>query len=187
MKTEDPASDLGALANALAHQLATPVRVLAGNAEVLRERLDSPDPDARLALEGIERGTKRMQIVLDGLLRYARATDAPGAVESVDAGEEARIALAELSDAIIDTDAQVSVGELPTVLAESRALRTLFGCLLSNALSARGERPARVRIACTSEPGMWHFTTTDDGVGVAPEDRARIFEPFVSIQTASGD
>jgi signal transduction histidine kinase len=186
METAAPATELAALANTLAHHLATPVRVLTGNAERLRELLDSSDPDARLALEGIERGTERMRALLDGLLRYARAGDAAGELASIDAGEEARAALAELSDAITDADAEVSVGELPVVSAESRALRTVFACLLSNAINARGDRRMRVQIGCASEPGVWRFTTSDNGIGVAAGDRARIFEPFVSIRADHG-
>ena len=40
---------------------------------------------------------------------------------------------------------------------------------------------ARIALTCTPQPEAWLLTIEDDGVGVPAADRARVFEPFVSI------
>jgi signal transduction histidine kinase len=59
-------------------------------------------------------------------------------------------------------------------------LRLLVDNLLENA--ARHGRPdGRVRVAVDPEPVVV-LAVEDDGPGIAPEDRERIFEPFTRIE-----
>jgi signal transduction histidine kinase len=180
--SERARSELAVLANAMAHRLATPARIVSGNVRILSERLDSHDPEAGAALAAIDRGSGWIDAIVDGLTRYSRAADAPQERLLVDAAAEAQHAIDGLADEIAASGAVIAVADLPVVRAEPRALRTLFRCQFDNAIRAGGAHPPRIAVACFEEPSAWRMTVSDDGVGVAAADRERVFEPFVSIR-----
>jgi len=70
--------------------------------------------------------------------------------------------------------------DLPAVvLVDAKRLRQVLLNLLSNAakFTSCGRIELRVVPGSTS-PGAWRFEVTDTGSGIAPEDQARLFEPF---------
>jgi signal transduction histidine kinase len=78
----------------------------------------------------------------------------------------------------------VSVEPLPTVLADPDQLAQVFQNLIDNALKfvGAGTRP-RVRISAEPAATGWRFDVTDNGIGIGPEDRARIFAMFKRLHT----
>jgi signal transduction histidine kinase len=172
------ATDLAPLADALAHALMTPARIIAGNVEILRGRPIAKDAQGAGAVDGIAAGSQRLDALVDGLVRFARATRTAGEHEMVDVGAEVRAAIAGLRAQIDDARAEVVVGPLPVVPAEPRTLRIVFRCLLENAVRSRPAGAPRIEISAVQEPGAWRFEVSDDGVGVAEADRARVFDAF---------
>jgi hypothetical protein len=64
-----------------------------------------------------------------------------------------------------------------TVLTDSFRLQQILTNLLGNAI--RYTDVGFVEISCQSLPGdNWFFAVTDTGIGIAPEDQRRIFEPY---------
>src|SRR5712692_10625298 len=84
-----PPRELVEFAAAASHDLSTPLRIIAGFADMLAERLDATDPEALDAMSGIRRGVERMQALVEGLLGYARLGD-EAIAEPVDTGEVVR-------------------------------------------------------------------------------------------------
>jgi signal transduction histidine kinase len=85
--------------------------------------------------------------------------------------------------AIVEAEAEVDVGELPNVVGDPTQLWQVLQNLFSNALKFR--RPDVV--PCISVEGRvtaggWHLSVTDNGIGVPPGDRERIFGPFQRLQ-----
>jgi GAF domain-containing protein len=81
---------------------------------------------------------------------------------------------------------------LPPVLASAEALRLVLINLIENALDALGELPGAITlsgrvVADALQPGQeWvEVTVADDGPGVAPELRDRIFEPDFSTKRSA--
>ena len=171
------ASDLAPFADALAHELMTPARIIAGNVEILRGRAVTGDAQAA-AVAAIAAGSQRLEALLDGLVRFARAGHTPSERVEVDAGEEARAAVAGLRDEIAAARAEIVVGSLPVVLAEPRSLRIVLRCLLENALRSRPGGGPRIEISGATQPRAWRLTVSDDGSGVPEAERERVFEPF---------
>jgi len=170
---------LAEVADALAHRLATPARIVSGNARVLAAKVAADDRDVVDALAALERGSRWVDAIVDGLTRYARVGDPLADLQPVDAAQECRDAVELLAREVAASGAQVSIEALPALVAEPRALRTLFRCLLDNALKADA---TRVVVACTEEPSAWHLTVADDGVGVPLAERERVFEPFACLR-----
>ncbi|WP_457422992.1 ATP-binding protein [Roseateles sp. P5_E7] len=70
--------------------------------------------------------------------------------------------------------------ELPAVvLADAKRLRQVLLNLLSNAAKFTAEGRIELSVTpCPTSAGCWRFEVADTGSGIAPEDQARLFEPF---------
>jgi len=70
--------------------------------------------------------------------------------------------------------------DLPAVvLADAKRLRQVLLNLLSNAAKFTAEGRIALSVTpCPTAAGCWRFEVADTGSGIAPEDQARLFEPF---------
>lgn len=59
-------------------------------------------------------------------------------------------------------------------------LYSIFRNLADNAIAYAGQGK-HITLTAQEKDGTWHFTFTDDGVGVAPEHLARLFERFYRV------
>ena len=98
---------------------------------------------------------------------------------SVDSAAILERTLVHLHSEIVRAGATIQVGHLPMVYAEPSQLGRVFQNLISNACnSARPGRTARILVSADRLADAWQLSVTDDGAGVAAEDRERIFELF---------
>src|SRR2546422_437135 len=67
---------------------------------------------------------------------------------------------------------------LPTVRGDPSQLTQLFQNLIGNAVKFRGPDRAEVQISAVRRGGEWLFLVRDNGIGIAPEYRERIFVIF---------
>jgi signal transduction histidine kinase len=86
--------------------------------------------------------------------------------------------LSSLAAAVADARAQVSVGPLPAVLGDRVALAQLLQNLVANALKFRHGPGVRVWVQAAEDEGMWRFSVADDGIGIDPRHRERVFKMF---------
>lgn len=176
--------DLVEFAAVASHGLSTPIQLISGYAASLEESIEASDPGVATAMSGIRSGVQRMQTLVDGLLAYARVGQEGDAVRPVDTGEVVRDTLEGLAGQLEAAGGRTEVGELPVVLGYPGLLHQLFQNLVSNAIRFRGEPPLRIEIACREEPGVWHFTVADNGIGIEPREAVRIFDLFARSRRA---
>jgi light-regulated signal transduction histidine kinase (bacteriophytochrome) len=50
--------------------------------------------------------------------------------------------------------------------------------LIANAIKFHGDAPPVVSVSCDGQNGEWHFSVKDNGIGIAPQYRERVFELF---------
>ncbi|MBO0844349.1 MAG: DUF4118 domain-containing protein [Nocardioides sp.] len=161
-----------ALLAAVSHDLRTPLAGLRSAAETLRVHDQRLDPEERLELlDAMESSIGRLTSMVSDLLDMSRLQT--GAVrpiaDDVPLGEVVRHALAGL-----DRADEVSVGELPTAYVDPGLLERVVANLVANAL----RYAERVAVEGEVRGGRVRLRVVDHGPGVAPADRARIFEPF---------
>jgi signal transduction histidine kinase len=85
-------------------------------------------------------------------------------------------ALDSLEAAVQESQAQVVVGELPTVTGIAPHLELLFQNLIGNAIKYRSpDRPPRVEVGARRQEGGWLFWVKDNGEGVEPKYWLKIF------------
>ncbi|WP_081927477.1 hybrid sensor histidine kinase/response regulator [Halobellus rufus] len=150
-------------ASVVSHDLRNPLNVAEGRLELAQAECDSDQ------LEHVADAHDRMAELIDDLLTLARDRDTDLDVESV--------SLADFVDACwrnVDTgDADVAIDVSGVVEADETQLRQLFENLLRNAVEHGGD-DVNVTVG-TLEDGTGFFVE-DDGPGIPPDDRDRVFE-----------
>jgi signal transduction histidine kinase len=173
-------ADLEAFAYLASHDLAEPLRSVAGFVSLLgrryHERLDEEGHEIiAYAVDGVA----RMQAMIDDLLLYSRAGTVDLRLERVGAGEIVAAALRDLGPAVAERGASVEIGELPEVNADPSQLQRVFQNLLANAIKYTAPDVApRVVVTGQAATGGWEVAVADNGIGIDPGDAERVFEMF---------
>jgi signal transduction histidine kinase len=166
------------------HDLQQPLRTVSGFVQLLeRQYGEQLDPAAREYIDHALRGTKQMGTLIDDLLAYSRVSrdDRPLAPVPLDDAWDA--AVEQLKATIESSDAIVQRGPLPVVDGDRGQLVQVFANLIGNAVKYRGEAPPEVTADARRVNGVWEIAIQDNGIGIAPEDHARIFEMFRRLHT----
>lgn len=171
-------------AAAVSHEFKTPLTSIAGSVELLQDHFDGMSPEERRRfLDNIADDAGRLSQLVTRLLDMARADMA-----TPEAGVSSRIAeaVARAADGETGQGFAVEVAlptDLPDVAAPEETVEKAMTVLLQNARQA-GASFAVVRAEASEEEVA--ITVSDDGPGVPPADRERMFEPFFTGRRASG-
>jgi light-regulated signal transduction histidine kinase (bacteriophytochrome) len=178
--------ELEAFGHLVAHDLKSPLQVIAGFLELLQDHSnDQLDDLARSYITEARRGAARMQLLIDDLLMTALTAEPTRARQPVDLEGVFAEALADCLPAAGVSDADVRVGALPHVDGDAFMLRRLFANLISNSLKfrRRGVIPS-VEIDAVPTEGGWTVRVTDNGIGVRAEHRDEVFTMFKRVGEA---
>jgi two-component system, OmpR family, sensor kinase len=149
------------------HELRTPLTALRGDIELLRRR-EMPEEERVEVLDEMAVAAQRMGRTVEDLLVLARAEAGSRAPRPVDVPA----LLGTL--ATRDETATLSTNGALVVSADPDAMLALFRNLLDNA-RRHGDR---VTVGARAENGHVVVEVADDGPGVSPEDRERVFDRF---------
>ena len=163
-----------------AHELRSPVGVLGGSAELLREHWrDLGDPEREEFLRTMSANAARLRRLLDDLLTAARLE--ADAVELVEEDVDVRVLLANAVDAAArhtpDTEITLDCPAGLTVRGDSGRLAQAVENLVNNALR-HGRAPVRVS-AARSDCAL-DIRVADSGPGVPAELVPRLFTRFAT-------
>ncbi|SFP35379.1 sensor histidine kinase [Saccharomonospora viridis] len=156
------------------HELRTPITIVRGHLEVL----DPADPeDVANTVELVDDELGRMNRMVSDLLLLARS-------EQPEFLRPEPVDLAALTEAIFDKVTGLgerdwvldSVARVEAVLDPQRVTQAVVA-LADNAVHHTSDG-ARIALGSDHGPGVVRFWVADSGVGVAEEDRERIFERF---------
>lgn len=171
--------ELERFAYVASHDLQEPLRKVRSFIELLE--LDYGDRlvgEAKQYMSFIMDGAERMQNLIRNLLALSRVSASRKRPRPTDGSEVLRRVLDDLRLHIEESGASVTVGPLPTVLADRSQLERLFRNLIGNAIKFRGDAPPRVHVTAKEEPGRWVFEVRDNGIGFDPEYAHAIFDMF---------
>ncbi|HEX8160110.1 MAG TPA: ATP-binding protein, partial [Solirubrobacteraceae bacterium] len=172
-------AELEQFASVTSHDLQAPLTTISMYAELLeRRRGKDAYADAPDLVEGIRDATQQARALIRDLLEYSRAGKGRLTLEKISAAKIVDQALEALAGAIEQSGAQVTVGEMPTVLADRGNLCRVFQNLVGNAVKFTGDRTPQVRIEAERDDALWRFSIRDNGIGMNPIHAKRIFEPF---------
>jgi two-component system, OmpR family, phosphate regulon sensor histidine kinase PhoR len=159
-----------------AHQLRTPLTGIATAVEVLQSGAKDDPADRDRFLEHVERHTSRLTRIARALLVLARAQS----------GELIRLEFVELRPLLegLASTAQAAPGVTietacpPTLaaLAERDLVHEAVAALVDNAVTHT--REGTIRLSASNCDGRVSIRVVDEGPGILPEHRERLFEPF---------
>lgn len=167
------------------HDLQEPLRSVASFTQLLRKRYAPQlDETANEFMDFAVDGAVRMQRLIEDILAYSRVTTHGNPLEPTSLRDAADRAIENLQYAIAERYADVRVGPLPHVLGDPIQLTQLFQNLIGNALKYGGSSPV-VRVLAAREGEVWRIRVEDNGIGIAPEYRERVFRIFQRLHTRS--
>ena len=171
--------ELAQFAHVASHDLSEPLRTVARYVQLLDNRYRGRlDQDADEFIGYAVEGASRMQALVNALNAYSTLGSAEHAPVPVDLNEIVRQAVGSLQAAIEDAGATVNVGEMPTVKADGAQLAEVFQNLISNSLKFVESEAPEVTVTAERRSDAWCFCVADNGIGIKPEHRNRIFEMF---------
>jgi len=179
------AAAMGTLAMGVAHEISTPLGVIAARAEQMMPRVAS-DERLSASVAAILSQTERINQVVRGLLGLARG-DAPSA-ERIHPRDLIDGAVGLVEHRFVKAGVRLTRrGELdaPAVMGDPRLLEHAIINLLLNACDAC-EPGAEVEIQVRRDGGEVEIAVADPGVGISPADAGRALEPFFTTKARKG-
>ncbi|MGN7610503.1 ATP-binding protein [Magnetococcales bacterium HHB-1] len=173
--------ELKEFAYVASHDLQEPLRTLNNYAEFLKEDLEEAclSDAAKEDLRFISESSNRMQILVQDLLQYSRASRIEVNATPVDLEQTMKVVIENLSLSIEESGASVTWKDLPTIQGNATALARVFQNLVGNAIKfRRSDVTPEIQLKATTQGTDWHIQISDNGIGIEEKYLTRIFQPF---------
>jgi two-component system NtrC family sensor kinase len=183
---EEANKELDAFSFSVSHDLRAPLRAITGFSNILmREHGDQMPPEAKELLQHVVKSARRMDQLIEDLLRFSRLARQPLTKRFVNVLRMVEDVLVDVEKEFPDRTVDVRIGDLPDVVADSPLLRQVFTNLFANAfkftaetasptLSIRGER---------RDDGTLLYTVADNGAGFDMRYAEKLFGVFQRLHT----
>jgi PAS domain S-box-containing protein len=186
LRLEQSNRELQDFASVASHDLQEPLRKVQAFGDRLKTVCSAAlDEQGRDYLDRMLNAAKRMQSLIQDLLRFARITSQAHPFLPVDLAQVTQEVLSDLEVRIAETNGQVEVGELPVIDADAMQMHQLFQNLIGNALKfhQKGKPPViRVYVESRDFPEladhMLRLVVEDNGIGFDEKYLDRIFTVF---------
>jgi PAS domain S-box-containing protein len=179
-------AELEQFSYAVSHDLRQPLRMISSYLELLQTDLgDALDADKREYFNFAIDGAKRMDAMMLGLLEYSRVGrkgEPPVWLDTRAVLDEALLFLRPLID---EAQADLRIeGAWPRFFGSPDEMLRLLQNLLGNALKFRvAGRVPEITVRSEATSKEWQLCVSDNGVGIAPEQIARLFQVFQRLQS----
>jgi len=172
----------------MSHELRTPLTGVLGAADVLGEEVHGPlnarqHEDVRM----IHESGRQLLTLINSILDLSRI-EAGGmelSIATLNADDVCASALAAVHTQAAAKNLAVSYSAEPTALlltADAVRLKQILAYLLSNAVKFTPEGgKIGIEVIGDADNEQVHFVVWDTGIGIAPEQQVRLFEPFVQL------
>src|SRR5439155_14902324 len=172
-------ADLQAFAYVASHDLQEPLRMVTSFLDQLRNRYkDKLDAEADEYIGYAVDGATRMQQLVSDLLAYSRVSMPLAELSPIDCETVLEEVLSTLARAAQEGGVVITHDPLPTVVADRIQMTQVLKNLVANAIKFRIARTSRVHISAARTGTEWLFSVRDNGIGIGPEHRERIFAIF---------
>src|SRR6267378_3334085 len=183
LQQREKLSSIGLLAAGVAHEVNTPLTGVSSYTQMLIGMLAETDPKHALLLK-VRRQAERATNIVNNLLNFSRTGDATEFTE-LNISRVLDDTLQLLEPQLRGNQIEIVRGydhDSPQVFGNSGKLQQVFTNLL---LNARDAIPAGGSIKISTLPAEDHSLTievSDSGIGIAPENVAKIYDPFYTTK-----
>src|SRR5829696_2062229 len=184
LQQREKLSSIGLLAAGVAHEINTPLTGVSSYTQMLLGMLAETDPKHAL-LQKIRRQTDRATGIVNNLLNFSRTGGATDFTE-VDLARVLDDTLQLLEPQLRQSRVEIAREygtELPRVYGNAGQLQQVFTNLLLNARDAiPGGGRITLRVVASDDRDALTVEVEDNGIGIAPENVARIYDPFFTTK-----
>ena len=184
----------GDVARRIAHEIKNPLTPIQLSAERIRRKfsrkLDEEDADSLDQMtDVIVRQTGDLRRIVDEFSKFARMPEPERKEEDILALLRATVLLQENGQPDVQFFKQIPSGRMEAELDATMVSQALTNLIKNagEAIASLQERGApagfkpEIRVSCTTGDGAVEIRIADNGIGL-PEDRARLFEPYVTTR-----
>lgn len=178
--------ELRQFAYVASHDLKEPLRMIGSYTQLIQRMFkDQINENSELYFHYVTDGVKRMNNLLDALLKYATVGKAEEEERvAVDLNYILEICQVNLKVLIDETQTEIHLNNLPTVNSISSLLVQLLQNLLSNAIKFRKpDTQPVVQIQAIEEENEYVICVQDNGIGIKEEFKERIFVIFQRLHS----
>lgn len=166
----------------VSHEFKTPLASIAGAVELLRDHgMTMSDEERRRFLDNIAQDSERLRKLVTRLLELARVDNLKPTSESLDVADALKVMRSAFSDRSLHVDVDAPQP------ARAVVPRDGFELIVSNMTdNARQHGAQRMQIEVRRAGADVEIRFTDDGDGISPANRERIFTPFFTTRRDDG-
>jgi len=184
---------------AASHDLRTPLISIQGFSEELKFSCDAIEKgiannatkdeineiiedEIKMSLNYIINGSKRMEVLLEGLLRLSRLGKDSLQVVEIDMNELIKNVSDSMTIQLNEADIDFKIDSLEMCNADRSAIEQIFNNLITNAIKYRSlERKPTIHISSIKNEKITRFTVKDNGIGIDEDNIGKIFNAFFRI------
>ena len=161
------------------HDLQEPLQTVISFIDLLKAEYENVlDEEGKMYMDFITGASQRMRSLIKSLLDYSRIGQ-NRSLEDIDLNDSVKSLLIDLHSAINEKKAVINISELPVIKGYKTDINQLLMNLVKNGIkfSKPGIAPEIEISACRLE-SQWKIMVKDNGIGIKPEHREKIFLIF---------
>ena len=166
---------------AVSHDLRAPLRGVANLATWIEEDLaEGKEEEVRQHVKTLQGRVARMDDMLSAVLDYAKVGNREVELETVDVSEILEQMAAD--DDLVPGSFVLTWTSMPTLVTHASSLRGVLVGLVENAVKHHDRPSGLVTISAEEAGAFWRFRVVDDGPGIPPRYRERVFHLFATLR-----
>ncbi|MDZ7261710.1 MAG: ATP-binding protein [candidate division KSB1 bacterium] len=173
----------------VSHELKTPIISMRGFSSLLSEyHAGNLGKEGREYLERITKNLDQMERLVDDLLEFSKIEISEEEFEEVNISQLLEEALVELQFLLEKEQIHLIIAQgLPTIYCHRSLMVRVFTNLINNSIkySKTSQRP-EIEIGYCGEEIFHKFFDRDNGVGISPRDRDKLFQMFARLGNKKG-
>lgn len=179
LREQETLARLGEMAAVVAHEVKNPLAGIGGALQVIGGRM-APEAPERAVIGDIQDRIDALDQMVRDLLVFARPTPPRMAATSLVALLSGTVSMLSQDPGWAEVDVVLPTGG-PTLQVDGAQLQVVLFNLLQNAAQAVGGQ-GRIEVTLDTDTEWCEIRVRDNGPGIAPDVRHRLFEPFVTTK-----
>ncbi len=173
----------------MSHELRTPLNAIIGYSEILEEDLeDTPENANPDDARRIRRAARHLLTLINEVLDLSKIES--GRLELINGPVDIAALLKDVEETVrpigarhnnrVDLDV---IGKMPVLETDASRLKQCLLNLATNACKFTKDGRVTIRASIEMRGGapMLEVVVADTGIGIRPEDQARLFQPFIQV------
>ena len=178
--------DLERFASMASHDLKSPLRNIGSFIGLIRRKIKKyEDNDLNEYLEFVEVSVQQMSHLIQDILEYSKIGNDEIHAEEVYLENVLSTVKSQLQHYIKERNATIESTSLPIIRANATQMQLLFQNIIENGIKYNESDAPLISIYYFNDDQYHHFSFQDNGIGIAPEFKERVFGMFKRLHNTT--